>query len=94
MLKELPALDGKLITADPLHCQREHAREIVEKGGDYLAQIKANQPNLFQYAQRLDQLKNTPFLPRPNAATDASRSAACIPSPSNRSPSTSPSPER
>ena len=94
LLKELPALDGKLITADPLHCQREHAREIVEKGGDYLAQIKANQPNLFQYAQRLDQLKNTPFLPRPNAATDASRSAACIPSPSNRSPSTSPSPER
>jgi hypothetical protein len=40
LLEKLPALDGKLITADPLHCQRGHARTIVAKGGDYLSQIK------------------------------------------------------
>src|SRR5208282_1452040 len=28
-----PALNGKIITADPLHCQRKTARLIVEKGG-------------------------------------------------------------
>ncbi len=36
LLKQLPALDDKLITGDPLHCQRAHARTIVEKGGEYL----------------------------------------------------------
>jgi hypothetical protein len=44
LLEKLPALDGKIITGDPLHCQRRHARTIVEKGGDYLLQIKGNQP--------------------------------------------------
>ena len=43
LLESLPALDDKLITADPLHCQRKTARIIVEKGGDYLLQIKGNQ---------------------------------------------------
>ena len=36
------ALDGKTITADALHCQKETARLIVEKGGDFPLQIKAN----------------------------------------------------
>lgn len=40
LLEKLPALDGKIITADPLHCQRKTARLIVEKGGDFLLQIK------------------------------------------------------
>ena len=44
-LQNLPALDGKLITADPLHCQRKLARTIVEKGGDYLLQIKVDSDN-------------------------------------------------
>ena len=43
LLESLPALDDKLIPADPLHCQRKTARIIVEKGGDYLLQIKGNQ---------------------------------------------------
>jgi len=66
---QLPALDGQLLTADPLHCQRGHARTIVEKGGDYLFQIKGNQPGLRQQAQRLDTLQATPFLNRAKAAT-------------------------
>jgi len=84
LLESLPALDGKLITADPLHCQRKTARVIMEKGGDYLLQIKGNQPKLFQQAQALDALKDTPFLPRPGADTDALKSVPSMPSPSNR----------
>ncbi len=62
VLEQMPVLDGKLITADPLHCQRKLGRVIVEKGGDYLLQIKGNQPHLLQKAQRLAALKHTPFL--------------------------------
>jgi hypothetical protein len=93
LLEKLPALDGKIITADPLHCQRGHARTIVEKGGDYLFQIKGNQPGLLKQAQGLDALQDTPFLPRPIRGTDASRPGACMPSPSNPSARTSPMPE-
>jgi len=94
LLEKLPALDGKMITADPLHCQRQHARTIVEKGGAYLLQIKGNQPNLLKLAQGLDALKDTPFLPRQNPATGASKPVACTPSPSSHSKPTSPLPER
>ena len=93
LLQSLPALDGKIITADPLHCQRKTAHAIVEKGGDYLLQIKANQPRLLRKARALDSLKSPPFLPTPNALTDESKSANSIPSPSNRWPPTSPLPE-
>ena len=84
LLEKLPALDGKIITADPLHCQRQHTRTIVEKGGDYLLQIKGNQPNLLKQAQGLDALKDTPFLPTPKSAMDASKPDSSMPSPSNR----------
>ena len=92
LLEKLPALDGKLITADPLHCQRAHGRTSVEKGGDYLFQIKGNQPKLLQAAQGLDGLKDTPFLSTPSPDTDASRLGACTPSTSNRSRPTFPTP--
>ena len=94
LLEKLPALDGKIITADPWHCQRQHARTIVEKGGDYLLQIKGNQPKLLKQARGLDGLKETPFLPRPNPATDAWKPGACMPSTSSHSRPTSPSPGR
>lgn len=84
LLEKLPALDGKLITADPLHCQRTHARTIVEKGGDYLFQIKGNQPKLLQQAQGLDALNDTPFLSTATAATAACKPGGCTPSTSNR----------
>src|SRR5205823_7800052 len=93
LLAKLPALDGKIITADPLHCQRQHARTIVEKGGDYLLQIKGNQPRLLKQAQGLNALPETPFLPTPTQDTDASRLGQCIPSPSNHWQPTFPTPE-
>jgi hypothetical protein len=83
LIESLPALDDQIITADPLHCQRQTARVIVEKGGDYLLQIKGNQPKLFQQAQALDALKDTPFLSRPGAGTDGLKSVPSTPSPSN-----------
>jgi predicted transposase YbfD/YdcC len=51
LIKELPSLNGKTVTADPLHNQQETARIIVEKGGDYLLQVKGNQPSLFGHIQ-------------------------------------------
>jgi len=92
LLAALPPLDGKMITADPLHCQRRHARIIVEKGGDYLFQIKGNQPGLLKRAQSLDALSGTPFLPPAKPVTDASRPGNSTPLPSNRWPPTSPLP--
>ena len=53
LIESLPTLEGKVITADALHCQKTTARAIVEKGGDYLLQLKANQPSALQYAKSL-----------------------------------------
>jgi hypothetical protein len=89
LLEKLPPLDGKILTADPLHCQRKTAAIIVEKGGDYLLQIKGNQPNLLKQAQGMDSLKDTPFLPTPNPATDGSKCGNSMPLTSNRSKPTS-----
>jgi Domain of unknown function (DUF4338)/DDE_Tnp_1-associated len=83
LLESLEALDGKMITADPLHCQRKVARAIVEKGGDYLLQIKGNQKRLLKQAQRFDALQDTPFLSSPKPDTDESKPAPSTPSPSN-----------
>ena len=85
LLEKLPALDGKIITANPLHCQRSHAQTIVKKGGDYLLQIKGNQPNLLKQARGLDALESTPFLPTSNPATGGSKPGNCMPSTSSRS---------
>jgi hypothetical protein len=93
LLESQPTLEGKLITADPLHCQRKLARTLVEKGGDYLLQIKANQPHLLQKAQALDALKDPPFLSTPTPATVGSRPDTCTPFPSNPWKPTSPLPE-
>lgn len=45
-------MDGKIITSDPLHNQRETARIIVEKGGEYLQQVKENQKALCKKIQK------------------------------------------
>jgi hypothetical protein len=93
LLESLEALDGQMITADPLHCQRKVARTIVEKGGDYLLQIKGNQKRLFKKAQKLDALQDTPFLNRPIPDTAESKPANFMPSPSSPWRQTSASPE-
>lgn len=60
-MRGLPALDDKIVTADALHCQKTTARIIVEKGGDYLLQIKGNQPKLLTQAEALNAQAQAPF---------------------------------
>lgn len=73
LLAAVPSLDGKTVTADPLHCQKETARIILEKGGEYLLQIKANQPTLLETARAAT--SGSPLLSRPPADTGASKNA-------------------
>ena len=61
------------MTADPLHCQKETARTILEKGGEYFLQIKANQPTLREYART--RTADTPLLSNGPAAMGASKNA-------------------
>jgi hypothetical protein len=72
LLASLPALDDKLITADALHCQKGTARTIVEKGGDFLLQLKGNQPSLLAHAEAVNAAAGPPFLPRSILATGGS----------------------
>jgi hypothetical protein len=84
LLKSLPSLEGKTVTADPLHCQKETARAIVEKDGNYFLQIKGNQPSLLELARI--KASETPFLPKYPAGMGASkpaRSATARPNPSS-----------
>ena len=74
LLARVPGLDGQTVTADPLHCQKETARVIAEKGGEYFLQIKGNQPTLLRYARR-QTAGDTPLLSRSAAATGASKNA-------------------
>jgi predicted transposase YbfD/YdcC len=45
-LATLPDLHEVVVTADALHCQREHATWLRERGGHYLFTVKGNQPRL------------------------------------------------
>ncbi len=44
-------LDGALVTADALHCQRDTAARITGTGGHYLLCVKNNQKNLLTWAK-------------------------------------------
>lgn len=75
LLAAMPSLDGRTVTADPLHCQKETARIVIDKGGEYFLQIKGNQPNLLAYAR--SRCEGSPLLPRQLVDTDASKNAPC-----------------
>ena len=74
LIESLPNLDGKVVTADALHCQKATARAIVEKGGDYVLQVKANQPSILERAKTLT-ANNTPLLSTPKKLTVDSKNA-------------------
>lgn len=75
LIGSLPCLDGQTVTADPLHCQRDLARTVVEKGGEYLFQIKGNQPKLLEHARTRCQ-DQAPLLSKTNLATGGSTNEA------------------
>jgi len=61
LLKEVDLAD-RVVTADALHTQTEHARWLVEeRGADYLLTVKGNQPGL---ARAIDRLPQSAFSPR------------------------------
>lgn len=68
-------LVGCVVTADPLHCQKETAQLLTqEKGADYVLGVKANQPTVQQNTQK--KLAGiTPLLLRPNSVAAASKPA-------------------
>lgn len=47
-LIEMLAIEGLIITADAMHCQKETAKKIVNNKGDYVLQLKANQGNFYE----------------------------------------------
>lgn len=50
-LLALLELDGAVVTIDALGCQKEIAQSIRDAGGQYLLQVKDNQPTLHQKLQ-------------------------------------------
>ena len=69
-------LTHAVVTADSLHCQDQTAHIITrEKGGDYLLQLRDNQPTLHQHAQtQLAQAR--PLFARTTPGTDGSNGAS------------------
>jgi hypothetical protein len=64
-----------VVTADPLHCQKETAQLLTqEKGGHYVLGVKDNQPTVRQNAEK-KLAGATPLLSRPNPAGAASKPA-------------------
>ena len=41
-------IEGKTVTADAMHCQRETCRRVIQGKGDYLFGLKENQPSLLE----------------------------------------------
>lgn len=66
-------IQGATITADALHCERESMHLVVENDGDFLFQLKNNQPHAFEKAAQIA-ASATPLLPAKAliATTDAS----------------------
>jgi predicted transposase YbfD/YdcC len=52
-LLEMLAIEGAVVTLDAMHCQKETARSIRSRGADYVLQVKANQPTLYDELQAL-----------------------------------------
>ena len=59
-LIEMLNIEGMVVTADAMHCQKETAETIIKNKGDYVLQLKANQGNFYQdvYAMFDDKYMN------------------------------------
>lgn len=47
-LIEMLDIEGMIITADAMHCQKETAAKIIDNNGDYVLQLKANQKGFYE----------------------------------------------
>ena len=67
LLDQIGDLRDTVITADALHCQREHVTYLAERGAHWILTVKGNQPHLHQ------QLAALPWLAVPDATRDTDR---------------------
>ncbi|WP_406068496.1 ISAs1 family transposase [Micromonospora sp. NBC_01638] len=67
LLDQISDLRDTVITADALHCQREHVAYLAERGAHWILTVKANQPSLHA------QLAGLPWRAVPDAARDTDR---------------------
>jgi len=47
-LLDMIDIEGKIITADAMHCQKDTAEKIIKGGGNYVLGLKANQETLLE----------------------------------------------
>jgi predicted transposase YbfD/YdcC len=47
-LMKLMNIEGSVVTADALNCQKEIAKQIIEQGGEYVLAVKSNQGSLHE----------------------------------------------
>ncbi len=59
-LIEMLNIEGLVVTADAMHCQKETAETIIKNKGDYVLQLKANQGRFYEdvYAMFDDKYMN------------------------------------
>ncbi len=50
-LLDLIDVEGEIVTADAMSCQKKIVEKITEKGADYVIGLKQNQPTLFKIAE-------------------------------------------
>ena len=55
-------LNGRLVTADAIHCQNETAEVILGGGGDYFLRLKANRPALHETVSAYFALPEVPMV--------------------------------
>lgn len=70
-LRTAGGLKGRTVTGDALHADKNTSRIVQEEGGEYLLQVKGNQPTLHKTVKRMT--KNAPlFALKSKQVTDGS----------------------
>lgn len=67
LLDQIDGLAGVVVTADALHCQRDHVTYLAGRGAHWILTVKGNQPHLHA------QLSALPWRAVPDAARTADR---------------------
>jgi predicted transposase YbfD/YdcC len=64
-LLDILSLEGAVVTADAMHCQKATAKKIIEQGADYVLQVKENQRKLMlAIAEEFDRHAETSYSDR------------------------------
>jgi DDE family transposase len=75
LLEQITDLHGIVVTADALHCQRDHVAYLAQRGANWILTVKGNQPSLHQQLAGLPCSSCPTPTATPPAATVAGRSA-------------------